>query len=121
MQFSNTVQVNPRKLTFKKSNFFIIKFWKLKFFKLLYFEIFEQFEKFIKLKKLYLDHFTLGLVSQLSKWTLLNLNLFLSIDNIVHSIVDVPSKINSMVNPNTTFVVDEPEPESEIVVPRNLE
>ena len=57
------------------------------------FQIFEPmylkiFEKFVKFKKLHLDHFTLGLVSQLSKWPL-NLKFFPSIEN---------NKINGVFN-----------------------
>ena len=51
---------------------------------LLYVSQFKKFIKFLFLKTLHLDHFTLGLVSQLSKWPL-NLKFFPSIER---SIVD---------------------------------
>ena len=65
-----------KQLNFENSNFRPLNFKNSNFFQQLYFEIFE---KIFKIKNpLHLDHFTLGLVSQLSKWPP-NLKLFPSI------------------------------------------
>ena len=55
---------------------------KIEFFEPLYFEIFEKSVNFLFKKPLHLDNFTLGLVSQLSKWPP-NLKFFPSIARLV--------------------------------------